>query len=124
MYIYPVVFVAMLTCVAQDYTYTSYPMSKVAAAAVHLARQVLRPLSETVWTASLAMHSGYEEQELVEVVQCLQRLHWLMCHEKQELRAVMVKYDQPATLHVSRIVAISEKALRFAGYKLLASLIS
>jgi hypothetical protein len=85
----------------------------VAAGAVHLARQVFRPLSETVWTGSLAYHSGYREEELLGVVKSLQRLHWLMSQETQELRAVMRKYDRPSKLQVSRISAISEKALRF-----------
>ena len=87
-------------------------MSLVAAGAVHLARQVFRPLSETVWTGSLAYHSGYREEELLEVVTCLQRLHWLMNQETQELCAVMRKYDRPSKLQVSRISAVRPEDLR------------
>ena len=96
-----------------DYTYTQYPMSMVAAGAVHLTRQIFRPLTTTIWTTSLSHYSSYSESELVEVVQCLQRLYTNMSSERNELNAVIKKYERFCYHRISRVTAVSENALRF-----------
>jgi len=96
-----------------DYAFTQYKMSIVAASAVHLARQVLYPYSTQIWTPSLEYYSEYSEKDLVEVVMCLQRLHWNMHQEANELNAVHEKYDRTVKFRVSRITGIRESDLRF-----------
>eukprot|EP01041_Mallomonas_annulata_P002763 gene2763-5446_t len=99
-----------------DYQYTMYRMSLVASAAIHLSRQILRPLSTTIWTPSLVHYSGYQEQELVEVVQCLQRLHANMVLETNGLKAVGRKYERCCHHRVARIFARRPEDLRHIPY--------
>lgn len=84
--------------------------SKVAAAAVHLARQICRPLRENVWTRTLQFYTSYTERDIAPVVVGLARAHRL-----RSMYSVDEKYSTEAHHMVSaNIMSLSDKHLRFS----------
>ena len=64
-----------------------------------------------MWNRALEVHSGYEEQELEDVVRTLNALHAGL--EASGLLALYKKYDRHTYGRVSRLVATRASDLRF-----------
>jgi len=98
----------------QDFSLGKWECSRVAAAAVHLARQMCRSRSELLWDASLQYHTGYTEDDLFE---CLCGLAQAHAFTKTDTH-VFVKYSDEAhhcvaTYAVSTFQTRGLAALRF-----------
>jgi len=88
-------------------------MSMVAAGAVHLARQTLRPLHEPIWTKTLEFYSTYLECELVEVVTQLHDLLGRFHNFGLHTCALTAKYKTETFHSVSVMTVSSRSSLRF-----------
>ena len=65
-----------------------------------------------MWNRALEVHSGYEEQELEDVVRALNRVH--LDFDTGGLYAVARKYDRQCNQRVARITAACPSSLRFS----------
>ena len=78
----------------------------MAAAAVNLARQTLRPLSDNaavIWNPTLRHYSHYSDEELVDAVYALHLLHG-NSDSCVYLAATVAKYESAEYLSVSRLI--------------------
>ena len=94
-----------------------FRFSKVAAAAVNLARQTLRPLSDppsVIWNPTLQYYSHYSDEELVDAVYSLHVLHG--CGESSVyVAATVAKYETEEYLCVSRLICPRPTDFRFSS---------
>ena len=87
-------------------------MNLVAAAAVRLGRQVVRPRSTLLWPTGLEQCSGFSECDVVDVVRKLRTLHWGAWEGMH--KGTLEKYEgRPG--QVSRLSPLAPSDLRF-GY--------
>lgn len=99
----------------QDYKMYRFRLSKVAAAAVNLAKQTLRSFREQlVWDKTLSYYSEYEDSELVDAVQALQSLH-ARSDTQPYLSSLVQKYESPEKHVVSRIICPVAKDFRYSS---------
>jgi len=125
-----------------DVNFLQYPMSMVAATAVHLALQQLRPLRVrkggigspgyshratepyVIWTDTLRFYTEYEEIQLIPVLRGLSSLHFsieqvidtsegLKNEMTEGFKNVYRKYDQSAFHHVSLLMSSRPEDARF-----------
>jgi hypothetical protein len=98
----------------QDFSLGKWECSRVAAAAVHLARQMCRSRSELLWSASLQYHTGYTEDDLFECICGLAQAH---AFTKTDTHVFMKYSDEAhhcvATYAVSAFQTRGLAALRF-----------
>lgn len=94
-----------------DFNLNYFKPSAVAAGAIHLTLQMMRPAHSRLWTTDFKSITRCSEQELVEVILRLRRLHW-HCEEPR-LKWAVDKYSTDEQQHVSDRMAISFSALRF-----------
>ncbi len=109
-----------------DVNFLQFPMSQIAAAAVHLALQILRPLRSRkirigqpgychgatepyiIWTDTLRYYTEYEETHLIPVLHNLRLLHFNIeaLIETSEFKNVYRKYEGAAWHNVARLMAL------------------
>lgn len=77
---------------------------------------MLRQQSEELWNHALLQASGYAEEDFVEAVLRLRKLHWGCAEEKSKY--ITDKYSSEDFLFVSEVTAISYGNLRFDTIKL------
>jgi len=108
-----------------DVNFLQFPMSLVAATAVHLALQMLRPLRTRragvvgpdcphgatepyiIWTDTLRFYTEYEELQLIPVMHTLRSLHFCIetLIETSDFKNVYRKYDSSAFHNVSQLMS-------------------
>ncbi len=113
-----------------DVRFLCYPMSLIAATAVHLALQTLRPLTvrtgefvdglpmtspNIIWTSTLRYYTEYEELALVPVMYWLRSLQASgdMLKERSECKSVYRKYESSGLHKVSHLTAVRHQDIRF-----------
>jgi len=103
-----------------DIEFNSYTPSMIAAAALHMTLQILRPRKSVLWPAHIESHSGYAEKDFVDILIMLAQFHWGL--EETNCKNVLKKYDKQAFNNVSRIMAIKISDIRFDNSVLLEAL--
>lgn len=76
---------------SKDYSFNQYPMSKIAAAIVHLTKQHHRPQSEPLWSRTMQYYTNYTEEELMPIIQHLSHAHHTLLSSKY--RSIFNKFD-------------------------------
>ena len=98
----------------QDYMLNQYPPGQIAAASVHLARQMLISPNDQIWTPSLVYYSSYNEHELVLITKRLRSVYWRVVISKEDRPPTYCRYDIPEQLHVaSACQALRSQDLRY-----------
>ena len=77
---------------------------------------MLRQPSEELWSKALVQASGYAEEDFVEAVLRVRKLHWGCAEEKSKY--IADKYSTEESFFVSDVTAISFGNLRFDTIKL------
>ena len=107
-----------------DVRYLQHRMSLVAAAAVHLALQMLRPLTSNakdeqgrntepyqIWTPTLQHYTDYKETDLVHVVHRLNKGFTMI--ETSDCNFVQHKYEKLVWHKVAQLMALPPSGVRF-----------
>ena len=103
-----------------DIEFNAFTPSMIAAAALHITLQILRPRKTMLWPAHIESHSGYSEKDFVNILILLAQFYWGL--EETNCKNVLKKYDKHSSYNVSRIMAIKMSDIRFDDAKLLDSL--
>ena len=97
----------------QDFNLNQYAPSRIAAAAIHLARQMLMPLNAEIWTPMLQYYTTYDEQSLIPVIERLNSAYWNMVTTPERKHPSYCRYNSPQRQHVARVTALRPSELRF-----------
>jgi hypothetical protein len=93
----------------QDFRLGRFKQSMIAASAVHLTKQICRPIHEELWTPTLIFYTGYEEIDLLD---CIQELCFI--HNHHFHTPAFEAFDNEATHNVSSsICPLSMNDLRY-----------
>lgn len=99
-----------------DIEFNAYTPSMIAAAALHMTLQILRPRKSILWPAHIESHSSYREKDFIDIIVMLAQFYWGL--EETNCKNVLKKYDKHAFFNVSRIMAIKISDIRFDDVRL------
>lgn len=99
-----------------DIEFNAFTPSMIAAAALHMTLQILRPRKSILWPAHIESHSGYREKDFIDIIVMLAQFYWGL--EETNCKNVLKKYDKQAFFNVSRIMAIKISDIRFDDVRL------
>jgi cyclin A len=85
-----------------DFSLAGDPMSKVAAAVIHVTLQLFRPLDSLIWNSTLQYYSMYTEKQIMKCVVSVFRLHSTLA--ESNYKAAYKRYDKKEHYFTSSII--------------------
>lgn len=95
----------------QDFSFNKFPASAIAAAALHLTLQMMRPRNQQLWTPTIMFYTQWKEVDILPLVLRIREIHWQV--DASQFKAPTRKYEKAEMSSVAHYAALRYQDLRF-----------